>query len=84
MFEELRNGRILAVRYCRDDADMDVVKKCLEHSLKGTVEVRAEHADILIMLTRHYHSDRNDLITVTTSNGNYCLKEISLGLTDEQ
>ena len=40
---------------CRDDADKDVVKQCLEHSLKRTVEVRAEDADILIMLTHRYH-----------------------------
>ena len=69
---------------CRDDADKDVVKQCLEHSLKGTVEVRAEDADILIMLTHRYHPDKYHLITVTTSNGNYCVKEVSLSLTNEQ
>ena len=57
MVEEPRNARILTVR-CRDDADKDVVKQCLEHSLKGTVEVRAEDADILIMLTHRYHPDK--------------------------
>ena len=73
LVEELRNAKILTVR-CRDDADTNVVKQCLEHSLKGAVEVRAEDADILIMLTHHYHLDKHHLITVTTSNGNYCVK----------
>ena len=57
LVEELRNANILTVR-CRDDADTDVVKQCLEHSLKGTVDVRAEDADILIMLTHHHHLDK--------------------------
>ena len=57
LVEELRNANILTVR-CRDDADTDVVKQCLEHSLKGTVDVRAEDADILIMLTYHHHPDK--------------------------
>ena len=83
LVEELRNARILTVR-CRDDADTDVVKQCLEHSLKGAVEVRAEDADILIMLTHHYHPGKHQLITVTNSNGNYCVKKISLSLTNEQ
>ena len=80
---ELRNARVFTVLY-RNDADTDVVKQCLQHSLKGTVEVRAEDADILIMLTHHYHLDKYYLITVTTSNGNYCVKEFSLSLTNEQ
>ena len=63
---------------CKDDTDTDVVKQCLEHFLKGTVEVRAEDADILTMLTHHYHWDKHHLITVTISNGCYCIKEISL------
>ena len=83
LVEEQHNARILTVR-CRDDANTDVVKQCLEHSLKGTVEVRAEDADILIMLSHHYHPDKDHLITVTTSNGSYCAEEISLSLTNKQ
>ena len=83
LVEELRNPRILTVR-CRDDGDTDVVKQCLEHSLKGTFEVREEDADILIMLTHQYHPDKHHLIIVTTSNGSYCVKEISLSLTNKQ
>ena len=83
LVEELCNARILTVR-CRDNADTDVVKKCLEHSLKGTVEIRAEDADTLIMLTHRYHPDKHHLLIVTTSNGSYCLKEISLSLTKKQ
>ena len=83
LVRELPNARILIVR-CRDDADTDVVKQCLEHSLKRTVENRAEDAEILIMLTHHYHPDKHHLSTVTTSNGNYCVKEISLSLTIKQ
>ena len=77
LVEELRNARSLTV-CCKDDTDTDVVKQCLEHFLKGTVEVRAEDADILTMLTHHYHWDKHHLITVTISNGSYCIKEISL------
>ena len=83
LVEELRNERILTVR-CRDDADTDVRKQCLEHSVTAAVEVRAENADILIMLTHHYHLDKHHSITVTTSNGNYCVTEISLSLTNKQ
>ena len=35
-------------------------------------------------MTHHYYPDKHHLITVTTSNGNYCVKEISLNLTNEQ
>ena len=37
----------------RHDVDANVVKQCIEHSLKGTVEVRAKHAHNLIMLAHH-------------------------------
>ena len=80
---ELGNAMILTV-HCRDDADTGVVKQSLEHSLKGKVEVRAEDTNILIMLTHHYHLDKHHSITVTTSNGNYCVTEISLSLTNKQ
>ena len=80
--EELCNARILTVR-CRDDADTDIVKQCLEHFLKGTVEVRAECSDISIMLTHHCHPHKQHLITDTTLNGNYCVKETFLSLAIE-
>ena len=83
MVEELRNARSLNV-CCRNDAGTDVRKQCLEHSLKGIVEFRAEDADILIMLIHHYHPDKHHLITVTTTNGHYCVKEISLSLANKQ
>ena len=51
------------MRY-RGDADTDVAKQSVEHSLKGIVEVRTEDAAILIMLTHHYHPDKHHLITV--------------------
>ena len=63
LVEELHNARTLTVRY-RDDADTDVTKQSVEHSLKGIVEVRTEDAAILIMLTHHYHPDKHHLITV--------------------
>ena len=80
--EELCNARILTVR-CRDDADTDIVKQCLEHFLKGTVEVRAECSDISIMLTHHCHPHKQHLITDTTSHGHYYVKETFLSLTIE-
>ena len=63
LVEELHNARTLTVRY-RGDADTDVAKQSVEHSLKGIVEVRTEDAAILIMLTYHYHPDKHHLITV--------------------
>ena len=66
--------------HCRDDADTDIVKQCLEHFLKGTVEVRVEFSDISIMLTHHCHPHKQHLITDTTLNGNYCVKETFLSL----
>ena len=59
----------------KDDVDTIIVSECLQQSLLGNVEVRAEDADILIMLVHHYDLRRH-LITVTTSNGSYCIKEI--------
>ena len=82
LVEKLGNV-ILTVR-SRDDADTDVVKQCLEHSLKGTVEVRAEDTNILIMFTHHYHLEKHHLITVITSDGSYCVKDIPLSLTNKQ
>ena len=47
---------------CRDDADTAIVR-CLQHSLIGTVEVRAEDADILIMLVHHYDQEKHHFIS---------------------
>ena len=52
MVQELCNVRILTVGG-RHDVDANVVKQCIEHSLKGTVEVRAKYAHNLIMLAHH-------------------------------
>ena len=68
---------------CRDDADTDIGKQCLEHFLKGTVEVRVECSDISIMLTHHCHPHKQHLITDTTSHGHYYVKETFLSLTIE-
>ena len=71
--EELQAANILTV-CCRDDADTHIVRECLKQYLFGTVEVRAEDADTLIMLIHHFNHETNSLITVTTSNGSYCIK----------
>ena len=54
---------------CRDDADTTIIRECLQHSLLGTVEVRAEDADILIMLVHHYDQEKPHIIIVTTLTG---------------
>ena len=69
---------------CRDDADTSIVKECLQESLLGKVEVRAEDSDILIMLVHHYDKDTNNFITVSTSNGSYCIDKIVEHLSYEQ
>ena len=69
---------------CRDDADTTIIRECLQHSLLGTVEVRAEDADILIMLVHHYDQEKHHIIIVTTLTGSYCVKEIVQSLTYEQ
>ena len=51
--EEFENANIRTV-LCRDDADTTIISECLQQSQHGNVEVRAEDADILIMLVHHY------------------------------
>jgi len=61
--DEFRNHQIHTV-HCRDDADTQIVKECLHQSMHGTVDVRAEDADILVMLVHHYNIEKHNLITV--------------------
>ena len=64
--EALEIANVITV-CCGDDADTAIVRECLQHSLLCTVKVRAEDADILIMLVHHYDQEKHHFITVTTS-----------------
>ena len=46
-----------------------IIRECLQHSLLGTVEVRVEEPDILIMLVHYYDQEKHHIIIVTTLTG---------------
>ena len=48
------------------------------------MEVRAEDADVLIMLVHHYEQEKHHIIIFTTLTGSYCVKEIVQSLTYEK
>ena len=52
--------------------------------MEGTVEVRAEDADILILLVYHYDDKIHNLLFFTTSKGSFCIDEIVKSLPDHK
>ena len=83
MEKALQNVNVVTI-CCRDDADTEIVKCAFDHVLKCTVEVRAEDADILILLVHHYDNEKHHLVTLTTSKGSYCIYEIVRSLLEQQ
>ena len=75
MSQALQNTDVTTV-CCGDDADTEIVKHALNFALEGTVEVRAEDADILILLVYHYDDKIHNLLFFTTSKGSFCIDEI--------
>ena len=69
---------------CRDDADTEIVKQCLQLAEGGSVLLRAEDADILLMLTHHFIMTKHNTIVFSTSNGSYSINELVQSLTRVQ
>ena len=61
---------------CRDDADTSIVASALQNSLSGTVEVRAEDADVLILLIHHFDQKRHTDILFTTTKGSFSVQSV--------
>ena len=80
--DALRRAEISAV-CCRDDADTAIVKSALDNAHGGSVNVRAEDADVLIMLVHHTTTQHHQIL-FTTSKGSYKVDEIIASLTEQQ
>ena len=63
------------VEQCDNDADTSIVRQALAAAVGGSVEVRAEDTDVLVMLV-HHTSITNHPIFLTTSRGSYDVKKI--------
>ena len=81
--DALRNAGIDTL-CCIDDADTTIVRSALDQALEGAVVVRAEDADILILLVHHYDAQKHHSLTLTTSKGSYDIDEIVKTLSDQQ
>ena len=81
--KELNSENILTF-CCEDDADTVIVKEALNRSLVGTVQVRAEDADILIMLCHHYDVNIHNKMVLTTAKASYDVNDIIKSLSDEK
>ncbi|CAB4039507.1 Hypothetical predicted protein [Paramuricea clavata] len=77
-----RNHQII-VGECNNDADTSIVRGALAAAKDDSVEVRAENADVLIMLLHHSSSTKYPLY-LTTSNGSYDVKKIQEALSEKQ
>ena len=65
----------IIVEQCDNVADTSIVRQALAAAEDGSVEVRAEDADVLVMLV-HHSSSTNHYIFVTTSKGSYDVRKI--------
>ncbi|KAG7255643.1 hypothetical protein CRUP_008469 [Coryphaenoides rupestris] len=62
--------RQITVEQCDNDADTSIVRAALAAAADDSVEVRAEDADVLVMLV-HHSSSTNHPLFLTTSKGSY-------------
>ena len=83
MSQALQNADVTTV-CCRDDEGTEIVKHALNFALEGTVEVRAEDADILILLVYHYDDKIHNHLFFATSKGSFCINEIVKSLPDHK
>ena len=60
---------------CDNDAGPSIVRQALAVTEDGSIEVRADDADVLVMLVLH-SSSTNHSIFVTTSKGSYDVRKI--------
>uniref|UniRef100_UPI00358F612F uncharacterized protein n=1 Tax=Myxine glutinosa TaxID=7769 RepID=UPI00358F612F len=73
----------ITVEQCDNDADTSIVRVALAAASDGSVEVRAEDADVLVMLV-HHSSDSHHPLFLTTSNGSYDVQKIKESLSETQ
>ncbi|KAG0719230.1 hypothetical protein GWK47_050902 [Chionoecetes opilio] len=74
--------RQITVVQCDNDADTSIVRAALA-ATDDSVEVRAEDADVLIMLV-HHSSSTNHPLFLTTSKGFYDVRRIREALSERQ
>uniref|UniRef100_UPI00358E0096 uncharacterized protein n=1 Tax=Myxine glutinosa TaxID=7769 RepID=UPI00358E0096 len=79
----LKDGTDITVEQCDNDADTSIVREALAAASDGSVEVRAEDADVLVMLV-HHSSDSHHPLFLTTSNGSYDVRKIKESLSETQ
>ncbi|KAI4802447.1 hypothetical protein KUCAC02_020283, partial [Chaenocephalus aceratus] len=65
----------ITVEQCDNDADTSIVREALAPATDDSVEVRAEDADVLVMLVHHIPSTNHPLF-FTTSKGSYDVRRI--------
>jgi hypothetical protein len=65
----------IIVEQCDNDADTSIVREALAAAADDSVEVRAEDADVLVMLV-HHSSSTNHPLFLTTSKGSYDVRKI--------
>src|SRR6218665_2528343 len=75
--------RAITVEQCDNDADTLIVRQALAATAIGSVEVRAEDADVLIMLV-HHQSSTSHPIFFTTSKGSYDVTKIKEALPERK
>lgn len=73
----------ITVEQCDNDADTSIVRQALAATAIGSVEVRAEDADVLIMLV-HHQSSTSHPIFFTTSKGSYDVTKIKEALPERK
>ncbi|KAJ8418649.1 hypothetical protein AAFF_G00001480 [Aldrovandia affinis] len=66
-----------------NDADTSIVRAALAAAADDSVEVRAEDADVLVMLV-HHSSSTNHPLFLTTSKGSYDVRRIQEALSERQ
>ena len=69
--------------FCKDDADTSIVKSALQSAKENLVEVRAEDADVLIMLVHHI-TPQHHFVFFTTTKGTFNINQIKQSLTQPE
>ncbi|KAK1890378.1 Chromosome-associated kinesin KIF4 [Dissostichus eleginoides] len=73
----------ITVEQCDNDADTSIVREALATATDDSVEVRAEDADVLVMLVHHIPSTNHPLF-FTTSKGSYDVRRIREALSERE
>ncbi|KAK1893893.1 Chromosome-associated kinesin KIF4 [Dissostichus eleginoides] len=82
LFSTFRKHNI-TVEQCDNDADTSIVREALATATDDSVEVRAEDADVLVMLVHHIPSTNHPLF-FTTSKGSYDVRRIRKAFSERE